>query len=123
MARGQACRVFDLNDAEDRPSQVEFVRGDVRDLEALKRACAGVRVVHHNVAQVPLAKNLHLFDSVNREGTANLLHAAHVSGVKKVIYTSSSAVYGVPTSNPVTESTPPHPEEAYGRAKLEGETL
>lgn len=123
LARGQACRVFDLNDAEDRPSQVEFVRGDVRDLEALKRACAGVRVVHHNVAQVPLAKNRHLFDSVNREGTANLLHAAHVSGVKKVIYTSSSAVYGVPTSNPVTESTPPHPEEAYGRAKLEGETL
>ncbi len=123
LARGQACRVFDLNDAEDRPSQVEFIQGDVRDLEALKRAFVGVRVVHHNVAQVPLAKDRHLFDSVNRQGTANVLEASRMFGVKKVIYTSSSAVYGVPKSNPVTESTPPHPEEAYGRAKLEGETL
>src|SRR4030095_10518627 len=41
----------------------------------------------------------------------------------KVIYVSSSAVFGAPKSNPVTEETPPSPGEAYGRAKLEGETL
>src|SRR5207244_5537447 len=43
--------------------------------------------------------------------------------VKKVIYTSSSAIYGVPKSNPVTEETVPSPVEEYGRAKLAGETL
>jgi nucleoside-diphosphate-sugar epimerase len=41
--------------------------------------------------------------------------------VRKVVYTSSSAVFGAPRSNPVTEQTSPTPAEAYGRAKLEGE--
>src|SRR4030095_14846562 len=41
----------------------------------------------------------------------------------KVIYVSSSAVFGAPKSNPVTEETPPSPGEAYGRAKLEGAKL
>jgi nucleoside-diphosphate-sugar epimerase len=43
--------------------------------------------------------------------------------VKKVIYTSSSAVYGIPKTNPVTEETSPAPMEEYGRAKLAGESL
>jgi nucleoside-diphosphate-sugar epimerase len=75
------------------------------------------------VAQVPLAKDRELFVSVNVRGTQNLLGAARAAQAKKVIYVSSSAVFGVPKSNPVTESTPPLPGEAYGRAKLEGEKL
>src|SRR6185295_5166737 len=43
--------------------------------------------------------------------------------VRKVVYVSSSAVFGVPKSNPVNEKTEPSPGEAYGRAKLEGEKL
>lgn len=117
------CRVFDQFDANDRPPEVEFVQGDIRDEAAVRRACQGVTVVHHNVAQVPLARDLHLFRSVNIDGTGNLLAAAQAEGVGKVIYTSSSAVFGVPRSNPVTEETPPEPGEAYGQAKLEGERL
>lgn len=123
LAEGERCRVFDLNDADDRPPGVEFVRGDIRDRDAVGEACRGVRVVYHNVAQVPLAKDRQLFESVNIEGTENVLAAAAETGVGKVVYTSSSAVFGVPRSNPVTEETPPSPGEAYGRAKYEGELL
>jgi nucleoside-diphosphate-sugar epimerase len=121
LERGHACRVFDLNDATDRPPKVEFVQGDVRDAAAVRRACEGVEVVFHNVAQVPLAKNRGLFTSVNVGGTAILLEAARVAGVRKVVHTSSSAVFGAPKTNPVTEETPPAPGEAYGRAKYEAE--
>src|SRR5690606_36496929 len=97
--------------------------GDIRDFDAILAASAGVDVVYHNVAQVPLARDLALFDSVNRTGTLNMLEAARRGGVGKVVYTSSSAIYGVPRENPVTERTPPAPGEAYGAAKLAGERL
>ncbi|HZO84615.1 MAG TPA: NAD-dependent epimerase/dehydratase family protein, partial [Verrucomicrobiae bacterium] len=98
-------------------------RGDIRDFDALQKALEDVAVVHHNVAQVPLAKNRALFNSVNIAGTENVLRAALAHHVPKVVYTSSSAVFGVPRQNPVTEETLPNPGEAYGRAKLEGEML
>lgn len=119
--RGQAVRVFDLSDADDRPSDVAFVRGDIRDAAQVKQAVTGCDVVYHCVAQVPLAKDKELFHSVNVHGTENLLRAALEAKLRKVIYVSSSAVFGVPKSNPVTENTPPTPGEAYGRAKLAGE--
>jgi nucleoside-diphosphate-sugar epimerase len=120
---GRDVRVFDLNDADDRPAEVDFVQGDIRDDASVRRAVEGADAVYHNVAQVPLAKDRHLFESVNIGGTENLLRAAQAAGVRKVVYTSSSAVFGVPRSNPVTEQTPPAPGEAYGRAKYEGELL
>lgn len=121
--RGYECSVFDLNDADDRPAEVPLIRGDIRDYDTVRRACEGIDVVHHNVAQVPLAKNRGLFESVNIRGTENLLKACLDAGVGKVVYTSSSAVFGIPKQNPVTETTEPHPMEAYGRAKLVGEHL
>lgn len=102
---------------------VELAVCDIRDRQGAKEVFAGADTVFHNVAQVPLARDPDLFDSVNREGTAAMLWAAEQAGVPKVVYTSSSAVFGIPESNPVTEQTPPHPREAYGRAKLDGELL
>jgi nucleoside-diphosphate-sugar epimerase len=122
-AHGQTVRIFDLADAEDRTKDVEFASGDIRDEKQASEACAGCEVVYHCVAQVPLAKDKHLFESVNIQGTENLLKAALAAKARKVIYVSSSAVFGAPKSNPVNEQTTPTPAEAYGRAKLEGETL
>ncbi len=123
LEQGHGCAVFDLNDADDRPREVRLFRGDVRDQGALAEACRGMDAVFHNVAQVPLAKDRALFASVNIDGTRNLLQACRDAGVAKVVYTSSSAVFGVPRELPVTEDTPPSPAEAYGAAKLAGETL
>jgi nucleoside-diphosphate-sugar epimerase len=138
LARGDDVRVFDLNppaepDGGSRGGEaggagagrgtLTFVQGDVRDREAVRAACEGVDVVLHNVAQVPLAKDRDLFWSVNVTGTAHVLLAARDAGVDKVVHTSSSAIFGIPESNPVTEETPGRPLEAYGRAKLQAESL
>ncbi|MDB6121961.1 MAG: UDP-glucose 4-epimerase [Pedosphaera sp.] len=122
-AHGQAVRIFDLTDASDRTADVSFIAGDIRDETQVKKACDGCDVIYHCVAQVPLAKDKHLFQSVNIHGTENLLKAALSAKAKKVIYVSSSAVFGAPKTNPVTERTASSPAEAYGRAKLEGEHL
>jgi nucleoside-diphosphate-sugar epimerase len=121
VASGDQVRVLDLN-----PSSVpgaDSVLADVRDLDAVRAATDSVDVVLHNVAQVPLARDRHLFWSVNVTGTANVLLAARDAGVSKVVHTSTSAIYGIPEHNPVDETTPPRPLEAYGRAKLEAELL
>jgi nucleoside-diphosphate-sugar epimerase len=123
LAQGDDVRVFDLNPPDSDLEPVEYVHGDIRDRDAVHAACEGVDVVLHNVAQVPLARDRALFESVNVVGTANLLIAARVARVAKVVHTSSSAVFGIPERNPVTELTPCRPLEAYGRAKLEAELL
>jgi nucleoside-diphosphate-sugar epimerase len=121
LAQGDRVRIFDLNPTE--LPDAEFVAGDVRDPDAVRAACKGVEIVLHNIAQVPLAKDRELFDAVNVGGTANVLVAARDAGVAKVVHTSSSAVFGIPEHNPVTESTPCRPLEAYGRAKVQAEVL
>lgn len=120
---GYRCRVFDLNDPGDIPGDVEFHRGDVRDFAAVARAATGASVILNNVAQVPLAKDRSLFESVNVLGTEHVLRAAKAAGVAKVVHTSSSAVYGAPRALPVTEETPLAPAEPYGRAKADAEAL
>jgi nucleoside-diphosphate-sugar epimerase len=123
LARGDVVRIFDLNPPGPTLAEAEFVAGDVRDPTAIGAACEGVDVVFHNVAQVPLAKDRELFDAVNVGGTANVLVAARDARVSKVVHTSSSAVFGIPEHNPVTETSPCRPLEAYGRAKLRAELL
>ncbi len=124
LARGDRVRVLDLNPPDPRPvAEVEAVVGDVRDLDVVRAASAGADIVLHNVAQVPLAKDRELFWSVNVVGTANVLLAAREAKVAKVVSTSSSAIYGIPATNPVDEDSRPAPLEAYGRAKLEAEVL
>jgi nucleoside-diphosphate-sugar epimerase len=118
---GEPVRIFDINRADDMPVGVEMVQGDIRDLSAVRRACEGVTVVHHNVAMVPLAKSKDAFWSVNEGGTENLLQAALDARVRKVIHMSSSAIFGAPPKNPVDESVRPNPQEEYGKAKLAAE--
>ena len=120
---GRKVRVLDLLDMPNRLPGVEIYRGDIRDAEACRRACEGVNTVFHSVAQVPLAKDKHLFWSVNCDGTRLLLEAARNASVRKVIHLSSSAVYGVPREAPITEKTPTIPAEEYGAAKLAGEAI
>lgn len=122
-AAGHRVRVLDLFDAPSRPKDVEFVQGDIRDASRTREACEGREWVLHAVAQVPVAKNPAEFWSVNRDGTRILLEAARSASAKKVVYISSSAVFGAPPRNPVVETDEPRPAEDYGAAKLAGEGL
>ncbi len=121
VQRGHRVRVFDLHDVADRPAGVEFCRGDIRNADAVGQAVRDCDTVFNNVAQVPLAKDRHLLRSVNVDGTRILLDQCARAGVGKVVHTSSSAVFGIPESNPVLSTTVPKPEEAYGHAKLAAE--
>lgn len=118
---GEDVRLFDLappsipgTDLEDR---VDYVRGDVRDVGALREALDGVDYVHHNVALVPLTKAGREFWEVNVRGTANVMRLAGEEGVDGVVHVSSSAVYDL-SSMPVTEETPVNPIGQYGMSKL-----
>lgn len=123
LARGEEVGVLDLNPPSfDHPRMRVFI-GDIRDKAIVAQAVANARIVLHNVAQVPLAKDREQFWSVNEGGTRTLLDAALAAGVERLVYTSSSAVFGVPEANPVTEATAPTPMEEYGAAKLSGERL
>jgi nucleoside-diphosphate-sugar epimerase len=123
LERGTPVRILDIVDADDRPAEVELVRGDIRDAAFVRAACDGIDTVFHNVAQVPLARDVELTRSVNITGTEVLLEACEATGVTKVVSTSSSAVFGVPEHNPVLPDTAPRPREPYGVAKLEAEHL
>ncbi|TNE63841.1 MAG: NAD-dependent epimerase/dehydratase family protein [Alphaproteobacteria bacterium] len=123
LERGEKVVCFDLNRPHFEHANLTVLQGDIREVAAVEQALEGVDVVHHNVAQVPVAKDRDLFWSVNRDGTRNLLEKAAEKGVRRFVYTSSSAVFGVPEQNPVTAATSPAPREAYGEAKLAGEHL
>jgi nucleoside-diphosphate-sugar epimerase len=121
--RGQAVRILDLREPDRDASDIECIVGDIRDASTVDRACQGVDTIYHCVAQVPLAKDKDLLWTVNREGTRNLLESAKTNNVRKVIYVSSSAVFGVPDEVPITPNTQPRPAEVYGAAKWEAERL
>lgn len=114
---------LDVNKPGVLSKDVEFHKVDIRDQKSLDNCVSEYDVIFHNVAQVPLAKNKKLFWEVNVEGSRNICESALNNNVQKIVYTSSSAIYGVPKHNPVDENTIPIPGEAYGRAKLEGERI
>lgn len=114
-------RNFDLAPAEDHPANVEFFRGDIRDASAVRAACEDIDVIFHCVAQQPLSKDPALMRAVNIDGTRNLLAGALDAKAKKVIFLSSTSIFGIPDELPIRRSTPPKPVEAYGRTKVAAE--
>lgn len=121
LADGHSVRSLDLNPCT--VPGVDSVEGDIRNADLTRAACQNIDVVYHNVAQVPLAKDKKLFETVNILGVRNIVDGAKAAGVKKLVYTSSSAVFGVPSHTPITPESQPKPAEAYGAAKLAGESV
>lgn len=123
LSLGHECLNIDVNPTDIVAENLTTKLCDIRDLESLNESISKADVVFHNVAQVPLAKNAYEFDTVNRVGTENILRVAVKKKISNVVYTSSSAVYGIPTKNPVQNDDLARPREAYGMAKLEGEKI
>jgi UDP-glucose 4-epimerase len=105
-------------------SRVEFIKGDVRDVNTLDRAVRGMDYVFHEAALVSV------FDSVERPadnnainitGTLNVLSAARAHRVKRVVMASSAAAYGNEPALPKNEAMRPAPESPYALAKITGE--
>jgi UDP-glucose 4-epimerase len=104
--------------------KAEFVRASVLDTLRLKKMFEGAEGVVHLAALIDVATSVadpYADFSVNAEGTMNVLEAARRSGVRKVAFASSAAVYGEPVRLPVDEEHPTAPMSPYGAAKLAAE--
>lgn len=107
---------------------VEFVKGDIRDMDALMLACQDVTDVVHLAGVVTdelVDMNQPLSREVNEVGTRNVVRAAKAKGARRFIYASSSSVYGLAAQQHsiVDETIPPQPQTAYAQMKLAGESI
>jgi len=130
VARGDAVRVLDnfstgkeanLSAVADR---IELIRGDICDLDAVRKAVAGVQLVFHQAALVSVPRSMHepaTNHAINIDGTFNVLEAAREVAVDGVVLASSAAVYGDLPGLPKSEDMPTGPTSPYGLAKLVGE--
>ena len=112
---------FDIVNNEN--INVQFEKGDITNLERLLQITKNIDIVYHCVAKVPITKNKKDFKNVNLTGTENILKASLHNKVKKVVYISSSAVFGIPKKIPILEDDERKPIEAYGESKKDGENL
>jgi UDP-glucose 4-epimerase len=103
---------------------LEIVRGDIRDLATVECAARGVSVIFHQAAMRSVPQSIadplgtH---AVNVTGTLNILEAARRMGVRRVVYASSSSVYGERPTLPKREDQPVEPISPYGVTKAAGE--
>jgi UDP-N-acetylglucosamine/UDP-N-acetyl-alpha-D-glucosaminouronate 4-epimerase len=130
VARGERVRIFDNFSTGSRENlaaiadRVEVFEGDLRDLDAVRRAMNGVTYVSHQAAlrSVPRSVDDPLSsDAVNTHGTLHILVAAREARVRRVVYASSSSVYGDSELLPKVEDQTPMPISPYAVSKLAGE--
>src|SRR5579863_2277677 len=130
LARGDSVRGVDnfstgkRQNLTDILGQIDFREGDILDLDAIHKACAGADYVLHEAAIPsvpksvldPLASN-----RANVDGTVNVLVAARDAKVKRVVYAASSSAYGDTPTLPKHEAMKPDPISPYAVAKLASE--
>jgi nucleoside-diphosphate-sugar epimerase len=104
--------------------EIELIEGDIQSYERVHNAVRGTELVFHlgALGSVPRSVQDPLTSSaVNVEGTLNVLLAARDEGVRRVVFSSSSSVYGSSHERPTREGSPPDPLSPYGVAKLAAE--
>lgn len=134
LSQGHSVLVFDnlcggwmknLREAEKNP-HFRFVKGDIRDPQALKGLFDGVDWVFHLAALadiVPSIEKPRAYFETNVDGTFNVLEAAHAAGVKRFLYAASSSCYGIAQQYPTPETAPAAPQYPYALTKYLGEQL
>ena len=130
LERGERVTILDV-----RPPKVttgdgraEWVRGDIRDVDTLAGALegGGIPTLYHLAALTGVrqsAERAEEYHAVNVEGTESVASAARSFGVERVIFTSSSSVYGHGAPLPTPETHPPDPGSPYATSKLGGEEV
>ncbi len=134
LKRGETVRVLDnfstgrkenLQLVSGYPSSaIEIIEGDIRDLEAVRKAVDGVDIVLHQAALPSIPRSIQdpiTTNEINISGTLNMLKAAADCKVKRFIYASSSSVYGDNPALPKHEDMVPDPLSPYAVSKLAGE--
>jgi len=130
IRRGERVRVLDNFSTGRRENlapvleHVDLIEGDLRDLATVRRAMEGVDYVLHQAALASVQRSVDdplAAHTANATGTLHLLIAARDAGVKRVVYASSSSVYGDSPVLPKQEDHLPRPKSPYAVSKLAGE--
>jgi len=135
IGEGHEVRVYDnLSTGSERfleraaeSSRFSFVKGDLGDVDALRRAMTGSEIVFHLAANADVRFGLeHPRKDLdeNTIGTFNVLEAMRLSGLRRIAFSSTGSVYGEPAVFPTPEDAPfPRQTSLYGASKLAGEAL
>lgn len=130
VERGESVRVLDSfatgreENIEEFAGKIELIKGDIRDLNIVKKAVKDVQYVIHQAALPSVARSIEeptKTGNVNILGTLNVLSAAKDAKVKRVVYASSSSIYGNTSSSLKREDMPPNPISPYALTKYVGE--
>lgn len=130
VARGEQVTVLDdlsggkLEHLRPCWDRIRFIEGDVRDLDVVRQAVSGAAYVLHQAALRSVPSSIHdpvTYHEVNVRGTLNVLLAARDAGVRRVVFASSSSVYGDTERLPQQEDQPLRPISPYATTKLLGE--
>src|SRR5439155_12035713 len=109
---------------ENLPPETDLVEGEVSDPAAVARAVEGADLVFHQAAHRAVLRSVEhplATDTANVHGTLNVLVSAREAGARRVVYASSSSVYGGAEQLPTRESAPLLPRSPYAVTKLTGE--
>jgi nucleoside-diphosphate-sugar epimerase len=132
IERGAKVRVLDnfstgrRENLEHCMGRIDLVEGDVRDIDACRKACHGVELVFHEAAlgSVPRSmKDPATTIAINVTGTANVFTAAKDAGARRIVYASSSSVYGDSEALPKREGQEGRPLSPYALSKVMDEQL
>ncbi|HUI30636.1 MAG TPA: SDR family oxidoreductase [Candidatus Acidoferrales bacterium] len=130
LRRGQEVRVLDnfstgkRQNIEKIQERIELIEGNICSYHIVRRAAVGVDVILHQAALPSVPRSIAdpiTSNEVNVDGTLNVLNAAKECGVKRIVFASSSSVYGNATELPKHEGLNSNPMSPYAVSKLAGE--
>lgn len=113
-------------DSSDFKNNIEIFIGDIRDPDTLRQAMRGIDVVFHLAALIAIPYSYQAplsYIRTNVEGTFNVLQAAREAGVKLVVHTSTSEVYGTARYVPINEEHPLQAQSPYAASKIAADKL
>ena len=121
LKEGHDITIFDKVESTKYPEVTTI--GDVRDVEALTKACKGMDVVYNLAAEhADDVSPKSLYAEVNVGGAKNVVEAVKANDIKRIVFTSSVAIYGLNRGTP-NESMEAQPFNEYGRSKNDAEKV
>ncbi len=130
VTKGYTVRVLDnfatggRSNIESFLKDIELIEGDIRDFWTVVKATKGIDYILHQAALPSVPRSIDnplTTTEVNVNGTLNILEAARFNGVRRIVYASSSSVYGDSEVMPKNEEMKPMPKSPYAITKLAGE--
>ncbi len=122
--KGIGVRIYDLNgvNKNEYPLNGEFIVGDIRDKSFFSESFKNIDAVVHAAAALPLWEKEDIF-TTNVDGTRNVLDLGLKAGVDRVVFVSSTAVYGIPEKHPIFENDKVVGVGHYGESKIQAEKI